>query len=263
MKIELYDKIALVTGSTAGIGYAIARGLAATGAEVVINGRTQARVDDAVARLKEDGYGRVTGVVADVSNADGCRELIHQVPHADILINNMGIFSPQGFFDISDEEWEQFFQANVMSAVRLSRYYAQLMQKQHWGRIQFLSSESALQIPVEMVHYGVTKTALLAVSRGLAETLSGSGVTVNAVLPGPTRSEGVSVFLDKMAAEQGVSVAEMEASFVREHRPTSLLGRFASVEEVANLCVYLASQQASATTGAAMRVDGGVVRSIA
>ncbi|MFP8968543.1 SDR family NAD(P)-dependent oxidoreductase [Pokkaliibacter sp. CJK22405] len=262
MKIELYEKTALVTGSTGGIGFAIAQGLAATGAEVIVNGRSQARVDEAVAKLKDLGYGRVSGVVADLSTAEGCKALIHGAPHADILINNMGIFEPKPFFDIDDNDWQRFFDVNVMSAIRLSRYYAPIMKEQGWGRIQFLSSESALHIPVEMVHYGVTKTALLAVSRGLAETLSGTGVTVNAVLPGPTQSEGVTSFLEKMAKDQGTSVEEAGANFVKEHRPTSLIERFASVEEVANLSVYLASEQASATTGAAMRVDGGVVKAI-
>ncbi len=185
------------------------------------------------------------------------------MPHTDILVNNLGIFEPKPFFEIEDEDWQRFFDVNVLSAVRLSRHYAPGMAERKWGRVVFLSSESALQIPTEMIHYGMTKTALLAVSRGLAETLAGTGVTVNSVLPGPTRSEGVGDFFAKLAEEQGVSTEELEANFLAEHRPTSLIKRLATVEEVANMVVYLASMQASATTGAALRVDGGVLRSIA
>ena len=262
MHIDLSGKHAIVTGSTAGIGYAIAHGLAQAGATVVINGRTQARVDAAVAQLKKDlPNARLQGVAGDLGTAAGAAEFIKQVPETDILVNNLGIFEPKPFFEIPDEDWERFFQVNVMSAVRLSRHYAPGMKERGWGRIQFLSSESGVQIPVEMVHYGFTKTALLAISRGLAETLAGTGVTVNAVLPGPTRSEGVGDFFEKMAGGQGKSTKELETAFIREHRPSSLIQRLATTEEVANMCVYLASQQASATTGAALRVDGGVVRS--
>lgn len=264
MNIDLSNRRAVVSGSTAGIGLAIAKGLARAGAEVVINGRTQARVDEALASLhKAIPQARLSGVAADLSNAEGVEVFVAQVPEADILVNNLGIFEPKPFFDIPDADWLRFFDVNVMSGVRLSRHYAQGMRDRGWGRVLFLSSESGLQIPPEMVHYGVTKTAQLAVSRGLAETLAGTGVTVNAVLPGPTRSEGVGEFFAKMAAEQGVSLDEMERNFIAEHRPTSLIKRLATVDEVANLVVYLASEQASATTGASLRVDGGVTRSIA
>jgi len=262
MHIDLSSKHAVVTGSTAGIGYAIAAGLAKAGATVVINGRTPSRVETAVAQLKKDvPNAKLVGVAGDLSTAEGAAAFIKQVPKTDILINNLGIFEPKPFFEIPDEDWERFFQVNIMSAVRLSRHYAPGMKERGWGRIEFLSSESGVQIPVEMVHYGFTKTALLAISRGLAETLAGSGVTVNAVLPGPTRSEGVGDFFEKMAGDQGKSTDELEAAFIAEHRPSSLIKRLATTEEVANMCVYLASEQASATTGAALRVDGGVVKS--
>ncbi|WP_211464784.1 SDR family NAD(P)-dependent oxidoreductase [Collimonas silvisoli] len=263
MRIDLIDKHAVVSGSTAGIGLAIALGLAQAGATVVVNGRTQARVDQALAQIGERcPSARLQGIAADLGTQDGAALLFEQVPETDILINNLGIFEAKPFFDISDEEWQRFFDVNVMSAVRLSRHYAPGMVKRGWGRVLFLSSESGLQIPKEMVHYGMTKTALLAVSRGLAETLAGSGVTVNAVLPGPTRSEGVGDFFASMARDQGVAADTLERDFLKEHRPSSLIQRLATVEEVANMVVYLASVQASATTGAALRVDGGVVRSI-
>lgn len=264
MQIHLGNRCAIVTGSTAGIGLAIASGLAAAGAHVTLTGRTQARVAEAIATIAKQVPGaKLTGVVGDLGTREGTQHLIAEVPEADILVNNLGIFEPKAFFDIPDEDWLRFFEVNVMSGIRLSRHYAQGMAKRGWGRIQFISSESALQIPAEMVQYGTTKTAQLAVSRGLAETMAGTGVTVNAVLPGPTRSEGVGGFFGKIAAEQGVSQEMVERDFIATHRPTSLIKRLATVEEVANLCVYLASEQASATTGAAMRVDGGVVRSIA
>ncbi len=264
MNIDLSNRRAVISGSTAGIGLAIAKGLARAGAEVVINGRTQARVDEALASLREAiPQARLSGVAADLGSAEGIEAFVAQVPETDILVNNLGIFEPKPFFDIPDADWLRFFDINVMSGVRLSRHYAQGMRDRGWGRVLFLSSESGLQIPPEMVHYGVTKTAQLAVSRGLAETLAGTGVTVNAVLPGPTRSEGVGEFFAKMAAEQRVSLDEMERNFIAEHRPTSLIKRLATVDEVANLVVYLASEQASATTGASLRVDGGVTRSIA
>ncbi|PAU57659.1 oxidoreductase [Pseudomonas sp. PIC25] len=264
MNIDLSNRRAVISGSTAGIGLAIAKGLARAGAEAVINGRTQARVDEALASLREAiPQARLSGVAADLGSAEGIEAFVAQVPETDILVNNLGIFEPKPFFDIPDADWLRFFDINVMSGVRLSRHYAQGMRDRGWGRVLFLSSESGLQIPPEMVHYGVTKTAQLAVSRGLAETLAGTGVTVNAVLPGPTRSEGVGEFFAKMAAEQRVSLDEMERNFIAEHRPTSLIKRLATVDEVANLVVYLASEQASATTGASLRVDGGVTRSIA
>ncbi|WAH60827.1 SDR family oxidoreductase [Pseudomonas silvicola] len=264
MNISLHGKRAIVSGSTAGIGLAIAAGLAEAGAEVVINGRTEGRVLQAIKHIQSKLPGaKLIGVAADLSTVDGARRLFARVTKTDILVNNLGIFAPKAFFDISDEEWQHFFDVNVMSAVRLSRHYAPQMVTAQWGRVVFLSSESALQIPTEMVHYGTTKTALLAVSRGLAETLAGTGVTVNAVLPGPTRSEGVGSFFQQMAEENGVGSDALERDFIAEHRPTSIIRRLATVEEVANMVVYLASRQASATTGAALRVDGGVVRAIA
>jgi len=264
MNIDLSGKTALVTGSTAGIGLAIAQGLAGSGAKVVINGRKAATVDAAAARLRQALPGRsIEGVAADVSNAAGCDALAKAVPEVDILVNSAGIFEPKDFFAIGDSDWTRFFETNVMSGVRLSRAYMPAMLKRNWGRIVFISSESALHIPKEMIHYGVTKTAQLAVSRGLAELTAGTGVTVNSVLPGPTRSDGVEPFLAAMAREAGTSTDELAASFVKEHRPTSLLQRFASVEEVANMVVYVASKEASATNGAALRVDGGIVRTIA
>ncbi len=264
MKIDLSGKTALVTGSTSGIGHAIARGLAATGAEVVINGRTQGKVDAAVAALTKQVPGsRIRGVAADVSTAAGCKMLVAAFPDADILVNNAGIFEPKGFFDIPDDDWTRFFEVNVMSGVRLSRAYMPGMLKRNWGRIVFISSESALNIPSEMIHYGMTKTAQLAVSRGLAELTSGTGVTVNSVLPGPTMSEGVETFVADLARQNGQSVEQAASQFVRQHRPTSLLQRFASVEEIANMVVYVSSKQASATNGAALRAEGGIVQTIA
>jgi NAD(P)-dependent dehydrogenase (short-subunit alcohol dehydrogenase family) len=263
MRIELNNKIAIVTGSTAGIGLAIASGLAAAGARVIVTGRTQQRVDDAMATIAKDvPNAKVSGVAGDLGTRKGAQELIDVVPDADILVNNLGIFEPKAFFDIPDEDWFRFFEVNVLSGIRLARHYALGMANRGWGRIQFVSSESGVQIPEEMVHYGTTKTAQLAVSRGLAESLAGTGVTVNAILPGPTRSEGVSDFFRKIAAEKGISQADVERDFIATHRPTSLIKRLATVNEVANLSVYLASEQASATTGAAVRVDGGVVRSV-
>lgn len=263
MQIDLSNRTAIVTGSTAGIGLAIAKGLAGAGARVIVTGRTQQRVDDAIATItKEIPHAKVSGIAGDLGKSQGAQELIDAVPATDILVNNLGIFEPKAFFDIPDEDWLRFFEVNVLSGIRLARHYAPGMAQRGWGRIQFLSSESGVQIPAEMVHYGTTKTAQLAVSRGLAESLAGTGVTVNAILPGPTRSEGVGDFFGKIAAEKGISQAEVERDFIATHRPTSLIQRLATVDEVANLSVYLASEQASATTGAAVRVDGGVVRSV-
>lgn len=263
MNIELTGKRAVISGSTAGIGYAIASGLAGAGAHVILNGRTADRVDAAVRRLKADiPNASVEGIAADLGTVEGAEALFAMAPTADILVNNLGIFEPKPFLDIPDADWERFFRVNVLSGVRLSRHYLPDMIKTGWGRIVFLSSESGVQIPVEMIHYGMTKTAQLAVSRGLAEMAAGTGVTVNAVLPGPTRSEGVGQFVADLARTQGKSEAEVEAAFFATVRPSSLIKRFAEVEEVANLVVYVCSEQASATTGAALRVDGGVVRSI-
>ena len=264
MNIDLSGKTALVTGSTAGIGFAIAKGLAASGAEVVINGRGQAGVEAAVAKLaKAVPAAKIRAVAADVSTADGCNALIKALPDVDILVNNAGIFEPKNFFKIPDEDWTRFFETNVMSGVRLSRAYMPGMLKRNWGRIVFISSESALNIPTEMIQYGVTKTAQLAIARGLAKLTRGTAVTVNSVLPGPTLSEGVATFVKDLARQNGQSEAEAAANFVKQHRPSSLLQRFASTDEVANMVVYIVSKEASATNGAALKVEGGIVDTIA
>ena len=264
MKIDLSGKTALVTGSTSGIGHAAAKGLAAAGAEVLVNGRAQGKVDAAVASITKAVPGaKVRGVAADVSTAAGCEKLVAAQPDVDILINNAGIFEPKAFFEIADQDWSRFFEVNVMSGVRLSRGYFPGMLKRNWGRIVFISSESALNIPKEMIHYGMTKTAQLAVSRGLAEMTRGTAVTVNSVLPGPTMSEGVETFIKDLAKHNGVSVEEATKQFFQQQRPTSLLQRFATVEEIANLVVYVASKQSSATNGAALRAEGGIVQTIA
>jgi NAD(P)-dependent dehydrogenase (short-subunit alcohol dehydrogenase family) len=264
MKIDLKGKTALVTGSTSGIGHAVARGLAETGATVVVNGRTQAKVEAAAAAIAKAVPGsKVRGVAADVSTAAGCNALVAALPEVDILVNNAGIFEPKGFFDIPDDDWSRFFEVNVMSGVRLSRGYMPGMLKRNWGRIVFISSESALNIPKEMIHYGMTKTAQLAVSRGLAEMTRGTAVTVNSVLPGPTMSEGVEAFVKDLARQNGQSVEEAAAQFVKQHRPSSLLQRFAAPEEIANMVVYVASKEASTTNGAALRAEGGIIQTIA
>jgi NAD(P)-dependent dehydrogenase (short-subunit alcohol dehydrogenase family) len=264
MKIDLKGKTALVTGSTSGIGHATALGLAAAGAEVVVNGRTKAKVEAAVAAIaKAVPGGKVRGVAADVSTAAGCETLVAALPEVDILINNAGIFEPKGFFDIADQEWSRFFEVNVMSGVRLSRAYMPGMLKRNWGRIVFISSESALNIPKEMIHYGMTKTAQLAVSRGLAEMTRGTAVTVNSVLPGPTMSDGVKTFVEDLAKQHGQPMEEAASQFVKQFRPTSLLERFATVEEIANLVLYVSSKESSATNGAALRAEGGIIQTIA
>ena len=261
MDLQLEGKKALVTGSTAGIGFATASALAAEGASVVVNGRMQERVDAAIAKIrKAHPRGDVSGVASDVSNAAGCAELILALPTVDVLVNNVGIFEPKPFERIPDEDWFRFFETNVMSGVRLSRHYLSGMREKNWGRILFVSSESAVQTPVEMVHYGMTKTAQVAVARGIAESVAATGITVNSVLAGPTRSEGVETFIAQMGA--GGDSAAFEAEFFKSVRPASLLKRFETVEEVANMIVYLASPLASATTGSALRVEGGVVRAI-
>ena len=260
MDLELKGKLALVSGSTAGIGHAIAASLAQEGARVIVNGRTQKAVDEAVAGLKAKG-GDVFGFAGDLSDAAIAEACAKAHPGVEILVNNLGIFEPKEFLAIPDEDWRHFFDVNVLSGVRLARLYLPVMQAKNWGRIIFISSESAVQIPAEMIHYGTTKTAQLAVSRGLAESLAGTGITVNAVLPGPTRSRGVGDFVGALAQGQGKSFAEAEADFFRDMRPTSLLKRFATPEEVAAMVTYIASPRASATTGAALRVDGGVIKS--
>jgi NAD(P)-dependent dehydrogenase (short-subunit alcohol dehydrogenase family) len=264
MNIDLKGKTALVTGSTSGIGRATAKGLAAAGAEVVVNGRSQGTVDATVAAIAREVAGsKVRGIAADVATAAGCKALVAAQPEVDILINNAGIFEPKGFFDIPDEDWGRFFDVNVMSGVRLSRAYFPGMLKRNWGRIVFISSESALNIPKEMIHYGMTKTAQLAVARGLAEMTKGTAVTVNSVLPGPTMSEGVEAFVKDLAKQNRQSVEEAASQFIQQHRPTSLLQRFATVEEVANMVVYVSSKEASATNGAPLRVEGGVIQAMA
>ena len=258
MELALTGKKALVTGSTAGIGFAIARALAQEGADVIVNGRTQERVDAAV---REIGLG-ARGIAADLGTARGAARILAEVPQVDVLVNNVGIFEAKPFADIADEDWLRLFETNVLSGVRLSRGYLPGMVRAGWGRVIFISSESAVQIPAEMIHYGVTKTAQLALSRGLAETVGGTGVTVNVVLPGPTRSEGVGVFVEGLARAKGVSAEQVEREFFREMRASSLLQRFESPEEIAPLVVFLASPLSSAITGSALRADGGVVRSI-
>jgi NAD(P)-dependent dehydrogenase (short-subunit alcohol dehydrogenase family) len=264
MDLNLSGRRALVTGSTGGIGYAAARELARLGAAVAVNGRTQERVDAAIAQLKSEvPQAELIATPGDLASAAGAEQIIGAMPEADILVNNAGIFEPKPFFDIPDGDWLRFFEVNVLSGIRLARHYTPLMVAKGWGRVVFISSESALHIPAEMVHYGMTKTAQLAVARGLAETVAGSGVTVNSVLPGPTLSEGVGTFMRQMA--KGVAnpdLDKMGREFIAAHRPTSLLGRLASIEEVANMIAYVCTPAASATTGAALRVDGGVVRSI-
>jgi NAD(P)-dependent dehydrogenase (short-subunit alcohol dehydrogenase family) len=263
MDLQLKDKRALVSGSTAGIGLAIATALAHEGAAVVVNGRTPRRVAEAVGKITATApHARVSGVAADLGGAEGVAALLKEVPTVDILVNNLGIFEPKPFADISDDDWRRFFEVNVLSGVRLSRAYLPGMLQRNWGRIVFMSSESGLQIPVEMIHYGMTKTAQLAVARGLAESVAGTGITVNAVLPGPTASEGVGQFVQDLARKEGKSAAQVEAEFFKTARPTSLIRRFATPEEVASLVAFVCSPLASATTGAALRADGGVVRSI-
>ena len=261
MDLSLGDKHALVTGSTAGIGLAIAQALAREGATVVINGRTQSRIDAACAQIRAATPAAVVkGVAADLGTTAGIQSLISDLPTVDILVNNVGIFEPKAFGEIDDADWFRFFETNVMSGIRLSRQYLPLMMEKNWGRIVFISSESAVQIPKEMIHYGMTKTAQVAVARGLAETTAGTGVTVNTVLPGPTRSEGVGTFVRQMAEARGIEEEAMEAEFFRTGRPTSLLKRFLTTDEIANLVVYTCSPASSGTNGAALRVDGGVIQ---
>ncbi len=265
MDLQLDGKQALVTGSTQGIGFAIAAALAREGVSVVLNGRTGKRVEEALARLEKslDSPVSARGVAADLGTAAGVEEMISAVPELDILVNNLGIFDPKPFEQVDDAEWLRFFQVNVMSGVRLSRHYLPLMKEKNWGRIVFISSESGLHIPAEMIHYGVTKSAQISLARGLAETTEGTGVTVNSVLPGPTRSEGVMTFVERMAEEGGISQKQMEEEFFKTARPSSLLKRFIEPEEIGNTVAYVCSPLSSATNGAPIRADGGVVRSMA
>ena len=262
MNLELEGKRALVTGSTAGIGYSIAERLAAEGASVIVNGRTQKRVDQALAKLSGAGGRGLKGLAADLGTADGVRQAVEQFPDLDILVNNLGIFEPKTFEEISDADWLRFFEVNVMSGVRLSRHHLPRMKQRDWGRIIFISSESAVQIPAEMIHYGMTKTAQLAVARGMAETTAGTKITVNSVLVGPTGSEGVIDFVDQLAAQQKKDRGTVEKEFFQSMRPTSLLKRFIEPKEIGAFVAFLSSPMASAINGAALRADGGVVRSI-
>ena len=261
MDLQLRGKRALVSGSTAGIGLAIAKGLSAEGARVIVNGREQASVDRARAEISEATAADVDGYAGDLAQASVAAALAKAFPDVDILINNLGIFDPKPFEEIPDADWVRFFEVNVLSGVRLSRLYLPRMREKDWGRIIFISSESGIQIPSEMVHYGMTKTAQIAVARGIAESVAGTGITVNSVLPGPTRSRGVGDFVAAMAAQDGKPTQQVEAEFFEKVRPSSLIKRFATIEEVASLVTYLSSPLASATTGSALRVDGGVVRS--
>jgi NAD(P)-dependent dehydrogenase (short-subunit alcohol dehydrogenase family) len=258
MDLGLKGKRALVTGSTAGIGFAIAKLLAREGAFVYVNGRTEARVDKAVAEIE----GKVDGVAADLVTEEGANKLFSRIEHLDILVNNLGIFETRPFLEIDDADWRRFFEVNVLSGVRMTRHYLPDMLEKKWGRILFISSESGLQIPAEMVHYGMTKTAQLAVARGIAESFPASGVTVNSLLVGPTESEGVGTFVENFARQEGKTREDFTREFFQTARPSSLLKRFETPEEVAAMAVYLCGEPASATTGSAIRVDGGVVRAI-
>ena len=263
MDLQLTGKTALVTGSTAGIGYSIALSLAREGARVILNGRTRERIDAAIAKLRQEaGKADVSGIAADLGTADGVAKLTGELPAVDILVNNLGIFEPKPFLDIPDADWQRFFEVNVLSGIRLSRFYLPGMMKADWGRIVFISSESAINIPTEMVHYGFTKTAQLSLARGLAQTAAGTGVTVNSVLPGPTKSEGVGTFVGQMAKDKGISMEEMERDFFAHARPSSLIKRFLTVEEIADFVAFVCSPKASGITGAQLRADGGVVSSI-
>lgn len=264
MRIDLSGRTAIVSGSTAGIGFGSARGLAAAGATVVINGRTPGAVERAISRIAEAVPGAaLRGVAADLATEEGCAALAAAEPAADILVNNLGIFSMADFLALPDSEWTRFFEVNVLSGVRLSRLYLPGMLARNWGRVVFISSESALNIAPDMIHYGMTKTANLTVARGLAKRCAGTGVTVNAVLPGPTLTEGVAAMVKDAADRLGQTVEQAAAGFIKTFRPSSIIGRPATVEEVASMVVYACSPQASATTGAALRVDGGVVDTIA
>lgn len=257
MDLQLNDRLAVVSGSTAGIGFAIAETLAREGARVIVNGRTQAAVTEAAAKI---GHGAV-GFAGDLADAAKAAELVRKYPDVDILVNNLGIFEPKAFEEIPDEDWRRFFDVNVLSGVRLARAYLPGMRRRDWGRIIFISSESALQIPVEMIHYGMTKSAQIAVSRGIAESLAGTRITCNCVLPGPTQSRGVTDFVEQMARTNKMSVDQVQKEFFAQVRPTSLLKRFITPEEVGAFVAFVASPLAAATNGAALRVDGGVVKS--
>jgi NAD(P)-dependent dehydrogenase (short-subunit alcohol dehydrogenase family) len=261
MDLQLTDKLALVTGSTAGIGLAIAKILSTEGATVIINGRSQESVKGAIAQVQSNTSSKIMGLAADLSSIEGIEQAIEQYPQIDILVNNLGIYEAKPFQEITDDDWQKMFAVNVMSGVRLSRAYLPKMLERNWGRIIFIASESALQIPPEMIHYGMTKAAQVAIARGLAESTTGTAVTVNSILAGPTRSKGVEDYLEQMAEQKNVSVDRVEPEFFAQNRPTSIIRRFAETQEVANMVAYIASPLASATNGAALRVEGGVLRS--
>ncbi|CAB3761231.1 SDR family NAD(P)-dependent oxidoreductase [Paraburkholderia humisilvae] len=264
MQIDLSGKTAVISGSTSGIGLAIATGIAMSGADTVINGRNQRTVDEALDTIRgHAGGATVRGVVADLGTLIGCEALKKAVPDADIVVNNLGVYGPSDIFATGDDEWERYFQVNVMSGVRMTRAYLRGMMERRWGRVVFVSSESALNIPVNMLAYGFTKTAQLSIARGVAKYAAASGVTVNAVLPGPTLTDGVRDMLKETAQKEHKPIEQAADEFVVAHRATSIIRRAATPEEVANMVVYICSPQASATTGAALRVDGGVVDTIA
>jgi len=261
MDLKLQGKLALISGSTAGIGFAIATSLAQEGARVIVNGRSQSSVDEAAARISSATGADVRGFAGDLGAAVPAEALARTFPDVEILVNSLGIFEPKPFEEIADRDWTRFFAVNVLSGVRLARLYLPAMRRANWGRIIFISSESAVQIPAEMIHYGMTKTAQLAISRGLAEAVAGTGITVNSILPGPTKSRGVGDFVDALARADGKSFAQYETAFFQTVWPTSLIKRFAAPEEIASLVAYIASPLAAATTGAALRADGGVIKS--
>jgi NAD(P)-dependent dehydrogenase (short-subunit alcohol dehydrogenase family) len=262
MDLKIQNKIALITGSSQGIGFATARKLCEEGVNVIINGRNEEKVKSAVLKLQREFQNiKIIGITADLKNNEGCNKLISQIPHIDILINNLGIFEPKDFEDITEEEWLHMFNVNVMSGVRLSQHYLSSMISQNWGRVIFISSESAIQIPKEMIHYGMTKTAQISVSRGIAELTKGTNVTSNSILLGPSKSEGVTQFMNDLAKQNNQTFKEIEKDFFKNVRPTSLIQRFAEVNEDANMIVYISSALSSATNGAILRVDGGVIQS--
>ncbi|MFM0206411.1 SDR family oxidoreductase [Paraburkholderia sediminicola] len=264
MNIDLTGKTAIVSASTAGIGLAIATGIAASGAETIVNGRKQEAVDRAIDTIRKTApQAKLRGFAGDLGSPEGCDALAKAVPQADILVNNLGIFGPGDIFTTEDDDWERYFQVNVMSGVRLTRSYLKGMMERKWGRVVFISSESGLNIPADMLAYGFSKTAQLSIARGIAKYAAGSGVTVNSVLPGPTLSDGFRSMVEDTAKKQGKTIEQVATEFVREHRSTSIIQRAASTEEIANMVVYVCSPQASATTGAALRVDGGVIDTIA
>jgi NAD(P)-dependent dehydrogenase (short-subunit alcohol dehydrogenase family) len=263
MNLQLKNKKVFVSGSTAGIGFAIAKGFAQEGAIVYLNGRDTLKVEKAKSLIQQEIPGaQVYGIVADLATVEGYEKLILQLPDTEILINNLGIFEPVAFFDIKDDDWIKMFDVNVMSGIRLSRFYMPKMLEKNWGRVVFISSESALQIPTEMIHYGLSKTAQLSLTNGLAQLTKGTGVTVNSILPGPTFSEGVEKFIGDLAQQRNVTTKEVEHQFFTETRPLSLLQRFISPDEVASAVLYISSELAAASNGAAIKVDGGILKGL-